>query len=158
MTKNNQMSVKKERRLKFSIPLPFALKVLIVIIVICCIIYILGNEHVVIYLNSEKRYTSLFFTIMVSMTLLLFLVGFGIKTSMEHYYIKVPILIIIIYMISVGMEYVGLGITFNTHYSLLNYIHYESNSKKGILFLSFNIYIWFVAWLIHLPFITDDKD
>ena len=158
MTKNNQMSVKKERRLKLSVPLPFALKVLIVIIAICCIIYVLGNEHVVIYLNSEKKYTSLFFTIMVSMTLLLFLVGFGVKTSMERYWIKVPILIFIIYLISVGMEYVGLGITFNTHYSLLNYIHYESNSKKGILFFSFNIYLWFLAWLIHLPFITEAKD
>ena len=158
MKQNNQMSVKKERRLKLTVSLPFALKVFIVIIAICCIMFILYFEHIVIYLNSEKKYTSLFFTIMVSMTLLLFLVGFGIKTSMERYWIKVPILIFIIYLISVGMEYVGLGITFNTHYSLLNYIHYESNSKKGILFFSLNIYLWFIAWLIHLPFITEAKD
>ena len=158
MTKNNQMSVKKERRLKLSVPLPFALKVLIVIIAICCIIYVLGNEHIVIYLNSQKRYTSLFFTILVSMTLLLFIVGFGIKTSFEHYWIKLPILIFIIYLISVGMEYVGLGIIFNTSFGLLNYIYYESNSRKGILFLSHNLYLWFIAWIIHLPFISEDKD
>lgn len=158
MKKKNQMKVKKERRLKITVSLPFVLKMVIVSIVILAIIFVLGYQHVVIYLNSEKKYTSLFFTIMVSMTLLLFLVGFGIKSSLEHYWIKAPILIFVIYLISVGMQYVGLGITFNTNFGLLNYIHYESNSKKGMLFFSLNIALWFLAWLIHLPFITEDKD
>lgn len=155
---NQKFVVKKERRFTVNVSISFILKLVAIAFVFVFVFLIVGYQHIVFYLHKQDKYESLFFTLLVSMTLLLFLVGFGYSFNLEYIYLKIPIFLFVIYLIYVGFDYLGIGIIFNTHFNLLFYHIYESNSKKGMLFFAYNLYIFGIAWLIHLPFMSETND
>ena len=154
--KDKGFVVKKERRVSFTIPITFILKIILVLFVIFCIWFILEYDHLELYWNKEKRYVSLLFTVLVSCTILLFMTPFGIIDMSERWYLKFPAFFGVLYLVIQGFEYIGVGIIFRTTFHLLVNPIYESNSKRGIMFFFDNLYVFGIAWIIYLPFISKE--
>ena len=155
--KSNEFVVKKERTISVNLPFPFILKILLVIIALLICFFILYFKHIILYWNKEKKYYSLLFTLLVSGTILLFLTPFGIVDMSDKWYIKIPFFFFVVYLVYYGFEYIGIGIIFRTTFQLLRNPIYESNSRKGIMFLFDNLYVFFIVWFIYLPFMSKNK-
>lgn len=132
------------------------LKILGYIFLLLCIWYVLSKKWIYIYLlDSKSKNVSLFFSILVSLTMMLFVVACGIRFHLGK---KSTILIIflVIILLIYGYTDIGLGIEFRKNYDLLTYITYESNSQKGIKFFVFNfIGLWIYVYLLCLVFASD---
>lgn len=156
MTKKQEFTVKKERRLKatFNIPL-FKILGYICLIIIIWYVFI-EKEYIHLYLlKTQSKNISIFYTILVSMTFLMFLVSTGVKIS---YGKKITILIvfIIVILLVMGFQDFGLGIQFRENFHLLNHNRYESNTIEGIKFMYRNLIFWIIVWIICLALIGDD--
>jgi len=149
--------VKKERRFKVNISFKTLLYIVAFIFIIICIWIILSNKWIEIDLTeSDDMRLSLFFSILVSLMLLMYLVACGIEFSYSKGWLKFIFLIAIILIIYYGYENVGLKFTFNRNLGLLTYEIYESNSGHGILFLIENWLFWLFVWIVSLMFMSND--
>ena len=156
---NNQKTiiVKKERFFKLSV----SLKTILFIILFCFLYfgiwYVLKYRYLVIYLNDESnKYESLLFSIIVSMTLLMFCLSCGFGISYTNPYIKIIAIILIVIIVYYGYINYGLGLEFRKNFGLLYHTFYESNSKHGLLFFINNWLFWSFIYIVSLIFMSRD--
>jgi hypothetical protein len=118
--------------------------------------YIIEYKHLYVYLNDTKnKYESMLFSIMVSMTLLMFMLGCGFTVSYSKAWLKISTVILIIVIIYYGFYNYGLGIEFRTNFGLLYQHRYESNSKYGLTFFIFNFLFWSFVYVVSLMFMRE---
>lgn len=154
------LTVKKERRWHFTISLKTILYFFLILFLILGIFYILYKEHIIIYLvHSDNVYDTYLFSVVVSLMLLCFLISCGITIRLTtNKFIKIGLLIFIIYLIYLGFTLVGLGIQFCTNFGLLNYEYYESDSYRGVKFFILNYYPFlFLIYILTLAFMTSEE-
>lgn len=153
-----QFIVKKERLFQISIDIKTILYIIIILFLLLIIWYILYFKWIYIYLNYAKnRYESFLFSIMVSMSLLMFMLGCGFDIQTSNKYFRFFTVIIVLIMVYNGYYNYGLGITIYRNFGMLNYITYESNSKKGLLFFINNWLFWSYIFLVSLILMVRDK-
>jgi hypothetical protein len=149
--------VKKERFIQFTVSLRSLVQTILFLAITFIVWYILYFEWIEIYITrNSNKYESFLFSIIVSMTLLMFQLacGFDIKTSNK--YIKLIFIILTILIVYYGYQNYGLGFKINNSFGLLNYRTYESNSKKGLLFFINNWLFWSFVFIASLIFMTRD--
>jgi hypothetical protein len=148
--------VKKERLFHISISFKTIIYIIGVIVSIFCIWYILKNKHLEIYLHSESNEkVSLLFSILVSMSLLMFMLSCGFQVSYSNIIIKITLIILIFVIIYYGYFNYGLGFIFNTNFGFLVHIIYESNSREGIMFFIRNWLFWSFVYIVSLMFMSE---
>ena len=159
MTKEKQFEYKKERLLTIDIPFPFILKTFLVILILLGVWYIfLYKQYIYVYLTKPKsRNIGLFFTMLTSLTLMLFITACGVKI----YYGKkliILILFIILLLLIDGYFNISVGIEFRKNYGLLRYETFESDSNRGIKFFVYNFWnFWIFVYLMCVAFTGDDN-
>lgn len=155
----DKIIVKKERFFKIYFDLSTLLKILGYLTIIIFIWYILDQKYIIVYLTHPRsKNIGYFFTILVSIMLMLFLVSCGFVFELTSKKWKIIIFIFILWLIYEGLTNIGFGFRFRRNYGLLDYEYYESNSKHGIRFFIFNFYCLFVwIYIISLFFEREKK-
>jgi len=153
---NKELKPKKERFISISLDFLFILKVLLFLFAVFICWLILYYDHLDIYIVIVKtKNESYFFSILVSIMLLLFLVACGFVLSITKSKWKLLIFGIIIYIIILGYTNIGFGFRFKTNFGLLVYENYESNTYKGVKFFIWNIVFFIIIFIISLFFETE---
>lgn len=117
-------------------------------------IWLLYVEIIIIEINSEKYYKGLLFSMLNALIFGMYLnvCGFGFNKIMSKSFFKYTAFVFILLMTVQGFGLWGFRFTFQVNkplnFNLLAYNVYESNSEKGILFLTFNIYIFGIIWFL----------
>ena len=161
MPKNNveQMEVKKERLVHITISLKTILYIIIFFLGIFFFWYILENEYLEIFITYPRsKNEGYFFTILVSIMLLVFIVACGFVFSYDKAYIKIGIILIILWLIIEGFYDIGIGLRFNRNFGLLEHETYESNSMQGVKFFILNFTtFWIFVFIISLFFASEKE-
>ena len=149
--------VKKERFFKITVSLRTILSFLFVVIILVFFWYILEKRWLIIELNEqENQRVSLLFSILSSMTLLLFMLACGFEISYNRAWIKFLLIVLIIVIVYYGYENVGITFIFKKNYGLLIHNEYCSNNENGILFFVDNWLFWSFIYVVSLMFMSRD--
>ena len=144
--------VKKERFIQISVSLGNIIYILGILTFTFIVWYLLYFEWIEIYINKSKnKRESFLFSILVSMTLLMFQLACGFDIKFSNNYLRFVIIAIVLILVYYGYQNYGLGFIINQNYNMLYHITYESNSKEGLLFFTHNWLFWsfvFIASLI----------
>jgi len=144
--------VKKERLISISVSLKSIIYLILTILFLIFLWYILYFKLIYIYIHKrDNKYESLLFSIIVSMTLLMFQLACGFDFKFSNIWIKFISVIFVIVLVYYGYQNYGLGFKLYENFGLLYHITYESNSKQGLLFFIENWLFWsfiFIASLI----------
>lgn len=155
------LTVKKERLFHINISLKAIFYVLLFILAILGYWYIVVyKEYIHIYFTEKKTDTSelYLYTVLVSIMTLLYFVACNFSFDVKKQKYRIVILGFIIYMIYLGFNNVGIGITFNESFDLLTHDTYESDSYQGVKFFVFNYYpLWITLYIISLIFQSEKK-
>jgi len=163
MTKKRKINqkpiiVKKERFIQLSITLTNIIYILGIMFFLFIVWYLLYFNWIEIYIHIEKnKYESFLFSVMVSMTLLMFQLACGFDLKLSNPYLRFITVCIVLLMVYYGYQNYGLGFKIHRNYSLLNHITYESNSKQGLLFFIRNWLFWSYVFIASLILMTRDK-
>lgn len=149
--KNQEFTVKKERLISLSLDVKYLLYFVGIICLVFFVWFLLYYKHIYVYLHSNNNNNeSILFSIITSMTLLMFMLSCGFQISYSKTWLKIMSIIAVIYLVYLGFVNVGIGIEFRTNFGLLNQIRYESNSKYGLLFFIENWLFWSYVYIISL--------
>lgn len=150
--------VKKERLIQISISLKTILYIIVILFLLSITWYLLYFKWIYVYLNYEKnKYESFLFSVLVSMTLLMFQLACGFDINFSNKYFRLFTICIVISMVYYGYYNYGLGIIVYRNFGLLDYNIYESNSKHGLLFFIRNWLFWSYIFVASLILMTRDK-
>lgn len=117
-------------------------------------IYLLYAEIIIIEIHSESYYKGLLFSMLNALIFGMYLnvCGFGFNKLMSRSFFKYTAVVFLVLMTCQGFGLWGFRFTFNVNkplnFKLLAYNVYESNSEKGIRFLTYNIYIFGIIWFL----------
>lgn len=153
--------VKKERFFKMTISLKSIVYIILFFIFLFFTWFVLKNKWIIIKLNEiDNERVSLLYSILSSMTLLMFMLACGFEINYERIWLKILLIFIIILIVYYGYENVGIEIIFKRHYGLkkVGFYHhtYCSNDKNGILFFINNWLFWSIVYSVSLMFMTRD--
>jgi hypothetical protein len=156
---NKEFKAKKERLIKINVDFSFILKLLLYLLVLIGIYYILYMKYIYIYIVKDQSINEGYlFTILNSIMFLLFMVSCGFSFEIKEPKYKVFIFLLILYLIYYGFTKIGFGFEFRKNFGLLEYITYESNTHKGILFYIRNFLTLFVFIYIISLFFESEKN
>jgi len=162
MSKKKQINqqpiiVKKERLISISISLKSVIYILGIILFLFIIWYLLYFELIEVYINkSKKKRESFLFSVLVSMTLLMFQLACGFDLKFGNIWFKLITIILVIALVYYGYQNYGLGFILNENFGMLYHNTYESNSKDGLLFFIKNWIFWSFIYIASLILMTRD--
>lgn len=161
MTKKQQtFTVKKERLFQITLSdIIVILKIIGYILIFLALYYIfIYAKWIYVYITTPRSQNiGLFFTILVSLTFMFYIVSTGIKITLGKKYIFLIIVIIII-LLYYNYTNIGFGFEFRRNLGLLITNIYESNSYEGIKFFTRNFYVlWIFVWIMAVFLTGDDS-
>lgn len=152
MTKDKTLEVKKERLVSVNMSFQFLIKLILFSLLLLSIWYVLHYKHVYIYFSKTSKYKYFLFMLLVSVLMLMTTVAIGFYLGNLGNWIKITVILIVVYFSWLGYEYIGIGIDFRTNFGLLNESVFETNTKKGMDFFLRNVYWLIILYFISLPF------
>src|SRR4030042_3535407 len=115
-----EFTYKKERKFKVSVDFFTLLKIFGYFLLFLGIWYILYKKYIIFYLVKENSQLETYImSILVSITLMLFLIACGIITSLKNPKIRILLIAIVLYILYLNFTNVGLGIEFRRNFGLL---------------------------------------